>query len=397
MITGKIHSIFEAMVETRRDLHQHPELAFREFRTAGIIAAELNRLGYAVEEGIARTGVVGVLDSGRPGKTLLMRFDMDALPLTEASPVDYVSLTPGVMHACGHDGHVAVGLAVASILAGEKEKLQGRVVLLFQPAEEGRGVDSGSITGGAEAMILAGVLDKYAPDEALAMHLWNGIATGEVVIHSGPVMAGADQITISIKGRGGHGAQPHLAIDPVIAGAQVLSAMQSIVSRNVSPQETVVISITMFHAGEAVNVIPELAVLQGTMRTFGQESREMTARRIEEVATQVAGALGCTAEVMISQIAPAVENDARVSERVLASARRNAPHLKIDTEKKLMVSEDMAFFLQKVPGCYLLVGAGGEQPGQLPGHHHPCFTFDEDAMRHAVLVLAGYALDHLSH
>jgi amidohydrolase len=396
VIKDQINALYEDMVAVRRDLHQHPELAFQEIRTAGVIAAELRRLGFTVEEGIAVTGVIGMLDSGRSGKTLLLRFDMDALPVIEATDLAYCSNHPGVMHACGHDGHVAVGLAIASILSENKDSLQGRVLMLFQPAEEGSGTGILKTTGGAEAMILAGVLQKYAPDEAVAAHLWNGIPTGEVVIHAGAIMAGADQIQITVNGRGGHGAQPQLTADPVLAGAQILTALQSIVSRNVSPQDTVVISITMFHAGEAVNVIPAKAVLQGTMRTFGQASHELIARRITEVATQVAGAMGCTADVQINRIAPAVENSARVCDEIHKAVIRHAPHLNIDTDKILMVSEDMAFFLQKIPGCYILIGAGGTQPGSLHGHHHPGFTFDEEAMRHAVLVLAGYALDVLS-
>jgi len=396
VIKGQINTLFKEMVAVRRDLHQHPELAFQEIRTAGIVSTELRRLGYTVEEGIAVTGVVGVLDSGRPGKTLLLRFDMDALPIGEETGLEFSSNQQGVMHACGHDGHVAIGLAVANLLASNKDHLQGRIVMLFQPAEEGTGTGTAMRTGGAEAMILAGVLAKYAPDQAVAAHLWNGIQTGDVVIHGGAIMAGADQILITIHGRGGHGAQPQLTADPVLAGAQILIALQSIVSRNVSPQDAVVISITMFHAGEAVNVIPGKAILQGTMRTFGLASREFIASRITEVATQIAGAMGCSTEVQITRIAPAVENSSDVAIRVQKTVEKYAPHLNIDTETKLMVSEDMAYFLQKIPGCYVLIGAGGSHSETIHGHHHTGFTFDEEAMRHAVQVLAGYALDELS-
>ncbi|MBA4419780.1 MAG: amidohydrolase, partial [Anaerolinea sp.] len=301
-----------------------------------------------------------------------------------------------VMHACGHDGHVAIGLTVAKILAEEASGLSGRIMMLFQPAEEGFGNDTGMTCGGAEAMIAEGVLERFQPDAAVALHLWNELQTGHVVIHQGALMAGADMVTITIHGKGGHGALPNLAVDPVIAAALVLINLQTIVSRNVSPLETVVVSITEFHAGETLNVIPSEAILRGTMRTFSQDTRQLVMNRIEEISTSIAGGLGCKAEVEIKQLAPAVVNDAAITEEIIQSVQRHNPALVINEQFKVMVSEDMAFFLEKVPGCYILVGAAGPAGTRVEKHHHPKFNFDEQAMSLAVALLTGYASDYLA-
>jgi len=395
-ILEKAEEYFQYTRSIRRDLHAHPELGFEEFRTAQLIARQLKEVGYQVTEHIAGTGVVGILDSGKPGKTLMLRFDMDALPIVEQSDCDYISTTPGIMHACGHDGHVAIGLTLARIMAAEKDHLNGQLMLLFQPAEEGFGKDSGRTFGGAEAMIREGVLDQFHPDACAAVHLWNEQPTGMATVHAGPLMAGADLVTITVNGRGGHGALPHLSADPVVTAAQILVSLQTIISRNVPPLETVVLTIAEFHAGEAPNVIPAKAVLRGTMRTFTPEMRELLIQRIHKIAESVSAGMGCQTEVEILPIAPAVVNDAVIAQLVAKSANRHIPSLGINNQFKVMVSEDMAYFMNMIPGCYVLIGAGGGTGMKYEPHHNPSFSFDELGMRDGVALLAGFSLDYLS-
>jgi amidohydrolase len=240
--------LFEYTRELRRDFHRHPEMGFQEVRTAGIVARELNSLGLEVTTGIAKTGVVGLLEGDKPGPVILLRFDMDALPINEETGAEYASQNPGVMHACGHDGHIATGLAIARLLHMHRDELAGTVKFVFQPAEEG--------LGGAESMIAEGILENPKPDRVLGMHLWNERPVGWLGISDGPEMAAAEIFRLRLIGKGGHGALPHLAVDPVVAAAQVINALQTIASRNVSPLQSAVLSVTMFRAGESFNVIP---------------------------------------------------------------------------------------------------------------------------------------------
>ena len=240
--------------DLRRDLHRHPELGFEEYRTAGIVSAELNRLGLEVTTGVGKTGVVGMLEGGGPGPTVLVRFDMDALPVSEETGAEYASQNPGKMHACGHDGHVAVGLTAARLLSAHRSELAGNVKFLFQPAEEGR--------GGAQAVLEAGVLSNPRPDLTLALHIWNEKPLGWVGVVPGPLMAGSEIFHVRITGKGGHGAMPDQTIDPMVAAAQVISALQTIVSRNISPLEAAVVSVTRIWGGETFNVIPPAVELQ---------------------------------------------------------------------------------------------------------------------------------------
>ncbi|MHB1338758.1 MAG: M20 metallopeptidase family protein, partial [Bellilinea sp.] len=240
-ILSHAQELKEFSISLRRDLHMHPELGFQEVRTAGIVADELRNLGYAVTEKVGKTGVVGMMTGDESGPTVMLRFDMDALPIVEETGADYASQTPGVMHACGHDGHVTIGLTVARLLVQQKSNLKGKVKLVFQPAEEG--------LGGAAAMIEDGVLEYPRPDAALGLHLWNDHPVGWAAVTAGPFMTGADMFRIKITGKGGHGAIPNETIDPLIAGTQVVSALQSVVSRNISPFDFAVVSITRFQAG----------------------------------------------------------------------------------------------------------------------------------------------------
>jgi amidohydrolase len=371
----------------RRDFHRHPELGFREVRTAGIVAKELNHLGLEVSTGIAETGVVALLEGGKPGPVVLLRFDMDALPILEETEAEYASLTPGVMHACGHDGHTAIGLTVAQLLNERREELAGTVKFVFQPAEEG--------LGGAERMVAEGVLENPKPDYALALHLWNEKPLGWLGISPGAVMAASESFVVTLTGKGGHGANPHQTIDPVFATAQIITALQSIVSRNVPPRESAVVSVTAIKAGEAFNVIPSSVELKGTIRTFNPEVREMVLRRFHQIVEGTAQALLCQAEIRVKEITPAVVNDRAVTDRIQAAARKILPEHIVVTDGATMGSEDMAFMMQTIPGCYFFVGSANHERGLNFAHHHPRFDFDEQALGQAVALMTAAAEEFL--
>jgi amidohydrolase len=392
---GEMGDIFQAASEVfeysqalRRDFHRHPELGFREFRTAGIVVNELSQLGLEVTSGVAQTGVVAVLEGGLPGPTILLRFDMDALPVTEDTGKAYASETPGVMHACGHDGHVAVGLTVARMLTQQKQGLHGRVKFMFQPAEEGM--------GGAEGMIAAGVLENPRPEHTLALHIWNEVPVGRVAIVPGPLMAGAEMFSVKLTGRGGHGALPHQTIDPVYAASQVVVALQSIVSRNVSPLKAAVVTVAQIRAGEAFNVIPQTAEIRGTIRTFEPEVRERVVERFRQVVEGVAQALGCTVDIDLVRLTPPVINDPILTGLIVARIRRELPQVEVDSTFRTMVSEDMAYVMEKVPGSYLLIGGANPAEHLDYPHHHPRFDFDEKALVWAAAVMTAAASEILS-
>jgi amidohydrolase len=371
----------DRIVAWRRDLHQHPELGFEEVRTARIVREELTRLGLEVQSGVGRTGVVGILGGATDGPTVLVRFDMDALPIQEENEATYASQTPGVMHACGHDGHTAIGLAVANLLNEHRSRISGQVKFIFQPAEE--------IAGGALAMIDDGVLKDPAPEVALGLHLWNTVPLGQVGLTPGPMMAGADIFEITIRGKGGHGASPHETHDPLLAGAQIVSALQSIVSRNVDPLDSAVVSVTGFNAGTAFNVIPAEAHLKGTIRTYSAATRALIAERMEEVTTGIAHALGCEAEITITQLTPALVNAPEVVSSITPSVAPYVEPSNIRPDLRTMGAEDMAIFLDRVPGCFILVGSANAERGLVNPHHHPGFDFDEAALPLGAAVLAS--------
>jgi len=377
----------------RRDFHMHPELGFNEIRTGGIVATELESLGIEVTKGIGKTGVVGLLEGGRPGPTLLLRFDMDALPIQEETGAEYASQNAGLMHACGHDGHTAIGLTVAKMLHAQRDHLSGTIKFCFQPSEEGH---NGEEIGGAEMMLKDGVLESPKVDMALGMHLWNERPLGWVHVAKGPVMAGAEQFKIKITGRGGHGATPHQAIDPILAGSQVVNAVQGIVSRNVNPMETAVVSVTMFHSGTTFNVIPKEALLEGTIRSFDPGVRKMVLERFEQTVRGVASAMGCQVEVTMKLLSPALINAGYVTASVQETARRILPDATHDNTPYLtMGAEDMAFLQEQVPGCYYFIGSANYEHGLDHGHHHPKFDFDEEALVRGAALMAAAAADLL--
>lgn len=395
--------LFEYTQSLRRDFHMHPELGFTEVRTAGIVAKELNALDMEVTTGVAKTGVIGLLEGAKParpgaagragGPVVLARFDMDALPVTEQTGAPYASTNPGKMHACGHDGHTAIGLTVAKMLHAHRDQLAGTVKFVFQPAEEGT---CGEEIGGNEMMIGEGVLDNPKPDLALALHLWNEQQLGWVHVAEGPVMAGAEEFKITVTGKGGHGAIPHNTVDPVLAASQIVTVLQSITARNVAPLQAAVVSVTMIHAGEAFNVIPPEAKMEGTIRTFEPDVRETVLRRFEEIVNGVAQAMGCTAEVVVKRLTPAMINADEVAQRVQESVRHTLPDADLNTSGHLtMGAEDMAFMLEKVPGCYFFVGSANDEKDLNYGHHHPKFDFDEAALPRAAALMANAVADFL--
>ncbi|HIE57471.1 MAG TPA: amidohydrolase [Anaerolineales bacterium] len=386
-IAKQAQELFPYTQMLRRDFHMHPELGFQEVRTAGIVANELRDLGLEVHTGIAETGVVALVKGQHPGPVLLVRFDMDALPVQEETGAEYASQTPGIMHACGHDGHTAIGLTVARILNAHRNQIHGTVKLVFQPAEEG--------IGGAKRMVEEGVLENPRPDSTLALHLWNVKPLGWLGITPGPLMAASETFSITITGKGGHGASPHKTADPLYAAAQIVTALQSIVSRNVPPLETAVVSVTSIHSGTTFNVIPQTAELQGTIRTFNPEIRKKVLSRFREIATGVADALNCTAEVQTEDITPAVINDPEITHRVQQVAQQLFPDAKIDTDARTMGSEDMAFMMEDIPGCYFFIGSANSARGLDAAHHHPRFDFDESALTTGAALMSAVVLDLL--
>lgn len=371
-------AIFNDMIKMRREFHRFPEIGFQEQRTSKIVAQTLLDLGLEVQTGIGQTGVIGILEGSKDGPTVLMRFDMDGLPIEESNEVDYVSQNPGVMHACGHDGHMTMGLSLARIMSKYRDKIAGRLKFVFQPAEEG--------LGGAFAMIADGVLDNPKPDVAFAMHLWTPLDLGIVQVATGPAMAASSIFTLNVRGRGGHGAAPHQTIDPILASAHIITALQSIVSRNVDPQESVVISLGQLQAGTSHNVIPESVDIKGTVRSYSNEVHRLLYRRILEMARNLAAGFNCTVSLETIAIVAAVVNSAEPTERVRRAAAKIVG-LENIIDKREMASEDMGYMLEEIPGCYFFIGARNEEKGINFPHHHPRFDFDEQAMINGVATM----------
>lgn len=385
-----------ALVELRRHFHQHPELSFEEHETAAAIASHLRAAGLEVREGVGSTGVVGLLhgaaggdsDAGSSGRTLMIRADIDALPVDEANEVDYRSQTPGKMHACGHDGHIAIALIVAEVLAERRDQLRGTVKFVFQPAEER--------IGGADRMIEDGVMRDPAVDAVIGLHLWSSAPAGEVAVQAGPFFASADEIYLRVRGRGGHGAMPHLNVDPIVAAAQVVLAVQTLISRETSPFHPAVITFGSIHGGTAFNIVADEVELHGTVRTYDAADRERLLRRIGEVARGVASGLRAEADFEVRHGCPACVNDPEITELVrrAAEAAVGAEHIPSGDQRQ-SVSDDMALFLAAAPGCYFLVGAGNETRGITAPHHSNRFDIDEDALLVGVETLTRAALDYL--
>jgi amidohydrolase len=364
-------SELDDLVAIRRDLHRHPETAFEESRTAAKVAAELARLGLVPRNGVGRTGVTADLGSG--GDRLLVRADMDGLPLTEASGVDFASEMPGRMHACGHDGHVAIALAVAGRLARGPARRAAR--FLFQPAEE-RG-------GGARACVADGALEGVGA--AVGLHLWNQLPVGRVGVNRGPLMAAVDEFEIHVEGRGGHGAAPHETSDPIVAAARIVEAVQTIVSREISPLEPAVVTIASVHGGDAFNVIPSEVRLTGTARWFRETTGDAIEAKLGRIVSGTAAAAGVKARLDYRRINRPTVNDAGVAEVVIDAARSLLGEDNVDTETRTLGGEDMSVYLDRVPGCFFFVGSAPAGPHR--PHHSPTFAIDERALAIGVALM----------
>jgi len=381
-------ALFDYSQALRRDFHRHPELGFKEVRTAGIVARELNELGLEVTSGIAETGVVALVEGERPGPVILLRFDMDALPIQEETGAEYASQNPGVMHACGHDAHTAIGLTVARLLHARRSELSGTAKLVFQPAEEG--------LGGAKRMVKEGVLADPKPDVALALHVWNDKPFGWIGVTEGPAMSASEVFKIKITGKGAHAASPHEGIDPLTAASQIVLALQTIVARNVSPVDTAVLSVTMLHAGDAFNVIPNYVTLGGTIRTYKSGTRAMILKRLEQVVQGICQAMNCEAAIEMRGVTPAVSNHPEVTAKVQQVVRDLFPPEVLDTGERTMGSEDMAFMMDDIPGCYFFVGSANPSRGLDAPHHNPKFDIDERVLPRAAGLMASVAARFLA-
>ena len=384
-VNYEAEALREQLVAWRRDFHMHPELGLQEHRSAGIIAGTLRELGYTVQTGIAQTGIVGLLEGKQPGPVVMVRVDMDALPIIEGNETEYVSQIPGLMHACGHDVHMAMGLGVATLMARRRDEMVGTLKLVFQPGEEGM--------DGARLMIQDGVLENPPPDIFLSVHVWSDKLVGTIDVTPGTVMAAADMWKCIVRGKGGHGAMPHQTVDPIVATAQIVTALQTVVSRNVSPLETAVITVSVVHGGDAFNIIPPQVELGGTIRTFTPQVREMVWQRMREVIEGVATACGTEAELEMLSLTPAVINASEVVEVVRAAAEAVVGPENVLSGERTMGSEDAAYFMQDVPGCYFFIGAANAERGINAPHHNPRFDIDEDALPLGVAVLVR-ALTH---
>lgn len=383
----KAFEIKEKTIEVRRRIHRHPELGFEEYRTSALVVEKLKSLGLDVETGIAGTGVVGLLKGKSESPVLLLRFDMDALPIQEETGAPYASEVPGKMHACGHDCHVAVGLSVAELLSAQREFLPGTIKFVFQPAEEGG--------GGAEKMVAAGVLENPKPDFSMGMHVWNDKPVGWYGVTDGPVMAGAQIFEVKLTGKGGHGASPHLSVDPIVAAAQIITALQTIPSRNVPPLESAVVSVCKIEAGTAFNIIPKEAVFCGTIRSFKPEVYEIVERRFKEIVNNLAQGMGCRAEINIQRVTYPVINNQALSTLMGKVIRQVDHHADVDTHLQTMGSEDFSFMMKDIPGCFVMVGSANDEKGLNFGHHHPKFNIDEACLPYAVAIIAQGALEIL--
>ncbi len=377
------------VVADRRYLHQHPELGMQEENTARFVAEKLRSFGIETSTGIATTGVVGLLRGGRPGKTVLLRADMDALPIEELNDVPYKSQTPGVMHACGHDAHTAILLGVAHLLADRKDEIHGTVKFTFQPAEES--------VGGAEPMIAAGVMENPQVDAAFGVHIAQDIPVGSIGVCAGPANAAVDEAVITITGLGGHAARPHVAIDPIVIAGQAIVALQTLVSREINPLRPAVVTVGALHAGTVSNIIPEECQLRVTIRTTDEETRKLLSERIPALVAGIATAMRGTAETQYTFGYPVLVNDPAMTDLVRAVAREVVGPDKVVEREPGMGAEDMAYFLQAAPGCFFRIGSRNPERGLVHGHHHPRFDIDDEgALPVGVAAVAAVALRFLN-
>ncbi|MGA0609703.1 M20 aminoacylase family protein [Caldimonas sp. KR1-144] len=371
-LAAPVADLLPGLVALRRDLHAHPELAFEERRTAGIVAQALRLLGLDVHEGLGGTGVVGTLRHGSGARSVGLRADMDALPTTELGRPAHRSRVDGAHHGCGHDGHTAMLLGAARQLARTR-RFDGTVHFIFQPAEEGR--------AGARAMIEQGLFERFPCDAVYALHNWPDLPLGSAQTRPGPIMAAADRFDITLRGRGGHAAQPHHTPDAILAASQLVTQLHTIVSRRIDPSESAVLSVTRIEGGRSHNVLPAEVTITGTVRSFDAGSQDRIEAALRAAAQGVALASGTTVEVQYSRYYPATINSAAEAERALAAAAAVGLDARI-APRPAFTSEDFAFMLQARPGAYLWLGQGRADPGPDGERalHHPCYDFNDDAL-----------------
>jgi amidohydrolase len=405
-IENAVEKIEQKCIAWRRDIHQNPELGNREFRTAKLVAAHLRSLGIEVQEGVAHTGVVGLLKGGKPGPVVALRADMDALPVTERTPVPFASKIKaqyngqevGVMHACGHDTHVAMLMSAAEILSGMRDQLAGSVKFIFQPAEEGapKGEE-----GGAELMVKQGVLDNPKVDAIFGLHINGQLEVGKISYRPGGFYAGVNDMKITVKGRQAHGASPWTSVDPIVVAAQIINSLQTIVSRNLDITENAgVVTIGAINGGNRSNIIPEQVEMLGTIRALNTKDEAMLIERIRTIATKTAEAAGATAvvEIPYSSHYPVTENHPQLTMQMLPSLQKAAG----DTNVKLIApktgAEDFSFFQQKVPGLFVNVGGmpKGKDPKEAGSHHTPDFFVEESGMKTGIKALCYLVLDYMA-
>lgn len=376
----------ERIIKIRRDLHAIPEVAYTEIKTSAYIQKFLEQEGIPFKSGIAETGVLAVIESGRPGKTLMIRTDIDALAINEATGLTFSSTHEGFMHACGHDGHMAIALITASILNQNKGKFSGTIKVIFQPAEEG--------PGGAARMIEQGVMENPTVDYSLGCHLWPAVQEGKVGVKNGPLMAAMSRFDISVSGKAGHGALPHLSIDALDTGVQLVNALQRLVSRKNNPIEPAVLTVGTFNSGTSYNIIAGDAKLSGTTRTFEKETWKAWEGMIETVAEGVCNSMGTSFTMRYDLGYPPVVNDNEMAEHVRNSAIQVVGKDAVIEPEKTMSGEDMAFFLEKSKGCFFFLGVGREGGASL---HNPSFDFNEDVLLLGVEIYLRTAMTLLAN
>jgi amidohydrolase len=401
---AKLSAAQEAkVIACRRDLHEHPELGNEEKRTAGIVAEQLKKLGLEVQTGVARTGVVAILKGGKPGPVVALRADMDGLPVTETAPVPFASKARttyngqevGVMHACGHDTHVAMLLGAAEVLSAVKKDLPGTVKFIFQPAEEG---SLPGVVGGARLMVQEGVLDNPKVDAIFGLHINAQTEVGTLKYRPEGTMASSDVFTIKVKGKSAHGAYPWLAVDPVVTAAQIVMGLQTIVSRQTElTQDAAVLTVGMIHGGVRNNIIPEQVELTGTIRTLDKDMQQKIWAAVRRTATNIAESAGATAEVDIVNYAPITYNEPRLTEQMAPTLRRVAGPTHVVVQKAVTGAEDFAYFQEKVPGMFVFVGGmpKGKNPADTAPHHTPNFFIDDSGLTLGVQTIATLAADYL--
>lgn len=386
-----IDELMPGVIADRRHLHRHPELAFQEHETAAYVAARLAALGVEdIRTGIGKTGVTGLIrgtGSTGSGKVLMLRADMDALPIMEENEVEYVSQQPGVMHACGHDSHVSMLLGTTRVLMERRGDFRGTVKVLFQPAEEGG--------GGAAAMRAAGALEDPPVDAAMGLHIWQDVPVGHIWVRDGTAMVGVTGFTITVFGTGGHGAHPELSVDPIVIGSAIVETLMTLMSREKSPVTPQVVTIGSFRSGTAANVIPDTAVLHGTIRFVTPAQGEAVRARLREMAESVAASMRGRAEVEFGGSAPPLINDPEITAIVREAAIEGFGADRVSVGNLMSVSEDFGEFLDPVPGCYFFIGSRNEAKGLVYGHHHPKFDIDEDAMAIGIETMSRAAVKYL--